>query len=520
MLAGRRASAIGAFDNAAELPAATPTIVHLLRASGYHTVLAGKMHFVGPDQLHGFEERLTTDVYPAGFDWTPDWRLDSGSRLPWYHNMSGVLGAGVREAAMQTAYDDEVCFRAVERIRELAQRPDRRPFLLVVSFTSPHDPWEVRARHWEMYRDDDIDLPAVAAIPRSQADPHSLRLRAMCGLDERPLDAAEIRRARHGYYAAVSYMDERVGEVTAALERTGLDGETVVAFTADHGEMGGERGLWFKMSFFEGSARVPLLVRGPGIAAGRVAGPVSHLDLAPTLAELAGTPLGEAEFEGRSLVSALHGRDPGAATVVSEYLAEGVTQPAVMIRRGSYKYIRCPGDPDQLYDLAADPRELVNLARGSEACGSVLAAAGRIGRALGPRGPARTRACEPISPPARCGGACHRRPHALGSSAVRRRVAPVRARAGGRASPSGRAARAGSAPGRGRPGAAREARFGRVREHILRFLPRAISSLVKRAARSPKRGMRDIRECRYSAASYEGGVSTKCGGENLESYLR
>ena len=219
MLAGRRASAIDAFDNAAELPAATPTIAHLLRANGYHTVLSGKMHFVGPDQLHGFEERLTTDVYPAGFDWTPDWRLPSGSRLPWYHNLSGVLGAGVREAAMQTAYDDEVCFRAVERIRELAQRPDRRPFLLVVSFTSPHDPWEVRARHWDMYRDAEIDPPAVPAIPRSEADPHSLRLRAMCGLDERPLRAAEIQRARHGYYAAVSYMDERVGEVTAALER-------------------------------------------------------------------------------------------------------------------------------------------------------------------------------------------------------------------------------------------------------------------------------------------------------------
>jgi choline-sulfatase len=161
-------------------------------------------------------------------------------------------------------------------------------------------------------------------------------------------------------------MDERVGEVTDALARNGLDGETVVAFTADHGEMGGERGLWFKMSFFEGSARVPLLVRGPGIASSRVGEPVSQLDLAPTLAALAGVEPGEAEFEGRSLVSALHGGDPGAATVLSEYLAEGVTTPAVMIRRGSYKYIRCPGDPDQLYDLDSDPRELVNLAADPE----------------------------------------------------------------------------------------------------------------------------------------------------------
>jgi choline-sulfatase len=362
MLTGRRASAIGAFDNAAELPAATPTVVHLLRAAGYHTVLAGKMHFVGPDQLHGFEERLTTDVYPAGFDWTPDWRLPPGVRLPWYHNMAGVLDAGVRESAMQTAYDDEVCFRAVERIRELAARPDRRPFLLVASFTNPHDPWEVRRRHWDVYRDEDIEPPAVPVVARERADPHSLRLRDMCGIDERPLTAAEIRHGRHGYCAAITYMDERLGELLDALETTGLRRDTVVIVTADHGEMAGERGLWYKMSFFEGSVRVPLIVRGPGIGRGRPAGAVSHLDLAPTLAELAAAPAAEAGLEGRSLVPVLRGEGPCPDGAESEYLAEGVAAPAVMIRRGRYKYIRCDGDPDQLYDLDADPRELVNVA--------------------------------------------------------------------------------------------------------------------------------------------------------------
>jgi choline-sulfatase len=362
MLAGRRPSAIGVYDNAAELAATTPTIAHVLRAHGYHTVLSGKMHFVGPDQLHGFEERLTTDVYPAGFDWTPDWRLSASARLPWYHNMNGVLGAGVREAAMQTAYDDEVCFRAVERIRELSQRRDRRPFLLVASFTNPHDPWEVRRHHWDAYRDDEIDAPAVAPIPRTDADPHSLRLRDMCGIDERPLTGAEVLRARHGYYAAITYMDERVGEVLDALAATGLEGETVVVFTADHGEMAGERGLWFKMSFLDGSARIPFIWRGPGIVSRPVTGPVSHLDLAPTLADLAGAGAPESGFEGRSLVPALRGGDVAEATVISEYLAEGVTAPAVMVRRGSHKLIRCPGDPDLLYDLDADQRELRNLA--------------------------------------------------------------------------------------------------------------------------------------------------------------
>jgi choline-sulfatase len=374
MLAGRRPSQIGVYDNAAELPAATPTIAHQLRAHGYHTVLAGKMHFVGPDQLHGFEERLTTDVYPAGFDWTPDWRLPPDVRLPWYHNMRGILDSGVREAAMQTAYDDEVCFRAVERIRELAQRPDRQPFLLTVSFTNPHDPWEVRGRHWDVYAKRAIDAPRTAAIPCNQADPHSIRLRDMSGMDERPLSSAEILAARRAYYAAITYMDERVGEVLSALSDTGLRDETVIAFTADHGEMGGERGLWFKMSFYDGSARVPLIVSGPGVARGRVAEPVSLLDLAPTFADLAAAAPGDHAYEGRSLAAALRSGAIGRGTVVSEYLAEGVTQPAVMLRHGAHKLIRCPGDPDLLYDLSSDPHETRDLA--ADAASPALAALG------------------------------------------------------------------------------------------------------------------------------------------------
>jgi choline-sulfatase len=277
--------------------------------------------------------------------------------------MNSVLGTGVHEAAMQTAYDDEVCFRAVERIRELSLRPDRRPFFLVASFTNPHDPWEVRARHWDVYRDEEIELPAVPRIPRDQADPHSLRLRDMYGIDERPLTDAEVVRARHGYYAAITYMDELVGEVLAALAATGLEEETVVAFTADHGEMAGERGLWYKMSFLDGSARIPFIWRGPGIVCQETVGPVSQLDLAPTLAELAGAAAPDAGFAGRSLARVLRGEGPAEATVAAEYLAEGVTHPAVMLRRDRYKLVRCPGDPDLLFDLEADPRELRNLAQ-------------------------------------------------------------------------------------------------------------------------------------------------------------
>ena len=136
----------------------------------------------------------------------------------------------------------------------------------------------------------------------------------MIGLDEHPLTESEVRRARHGYYAAISYLDERVGEVLDALEATGLAGNTLVVFTADHGELLGERGLWYKMSFLEESARVPLIVRGPGLAArprrrGRSRSSTSPPRSPSWPARTPATPRSRA----RSLAGALTGSAPGPA---------------------------------------------------------------------------------------------------------------------------------------------------------------------------------------------------------------
>jgi choline-sulfatase len=367
LLTGRLPSGTGVYDNAAEMRASLPTATHALRAAGYATTLVGKMHFVGPDQLHGFEERLTPDVYPAGLDWTPDWRAPLGERLPWYHTMESIVSPGVSAASMQVDYDDEVCFHAVRGLFDHARRRPGEPFFLVASFTSPHDPWELPGRYWDRYDPADIELPAVPAIPFAEADPYSRRLREMCGIDAAALSDEQVRHARHAYFAAISYVDERIGRVLGALRESGLDDDTLVVFTADHGEMLGERGLWYKMAFFEDSARVPLVVRGPAddVRGGaRVAAPVSQLDLAPTLLELAGVASDEARaaMDGTSLAPLLRGAGTRDEPVVAEYLAEGVTAPAVMVRSGALKYVRCPGDPDQLYDLAADPRELHDLA--------------------------------------------------------------------------------------------------------------------------------------------------------------
>ncbi len=366
MLTGRRASRISVFDNAAELPASVPTVAHHLRLAGYRTCLVGKMHFVGPDQLHGFEQRLTTDVYPAGLDWTPDWTRPVGDRLPWYHSMESVLTPARVIASIQTDYDDEVAFQAVRHVHQLAREGTRRPFLLVVSFTNPHDPWEVPTPYWDLYDPEAIDLPAVGRLPLEQADPHSRRLREMAGIDTVAPSDDQLRRVRHAYYAAISYVDDRIGAVLDALRLAGLDDDTIVVFTADHGEFLGERGLWYKMSFLEPSARVPLIVRMPGAGeARRVPDPVSLLDLAPTVVEWAcgSEALDGLGFDGRSLRPALDGEEmPGPRCVVSEYHAEGVNHPSAMVRSGRHKLIVCGDDPDLLYDVETDPHELANLA--------------------------------------------------------------------------------------------------------------------------------------------------------------
>jgi choline-sulfatase len=362
MLSGRQISAIGAYDNAAEFPAQVPTFAHYLRRAGYRTVLSGKMHFCGADQLHGFEERLTTDIYPADFGWTPDWtRFDE--RPSWYHSMDSVTQAGPCTRTNQIDFDDDVVFQARQKLFDMARTKDGRPFCMVASMTHPHDPYVIPQRYWDRYSKVDIDLPQVT-MAHDELDPHSRRLRHVCGLDLAQVTEAQIRAARRAYYGAVSYVDDQIGTLLAALADARFAENTIVLLIADHGDMLGERGLWYKMSFFEPACRIPLIVHAPArFGPRRVANSASLVDLLPTLCELAGTTPADyaTPLDGNSLVPQLAG-DAGRDEVIGEYLAEGAIAPLVMIKRGRYKFVHSPADPDQLYDLLADPDEVRNLA--------------------------------------------------------------------------------------------------------------------------------------------------------------
>ncbi len=293
-MSGQLPSRTRVYDNAAEFVSAIPTYAHHLRMAGYFTCLSGKMHFVGPDQLHGLEERLTTDIYPADFGWTPDYRKP-GERIDWwYHNLGSVTGAGVAEISNQMEYDDEVAFNAEQKLYQLArqsQDEERRPWCLTVSFTHPHDPYVARRKYWDLYEDCPALEPKIGAIPFEEQDAHSQRLYLANDYKNFDIEPENVRRARRGYFANISYLDDKVGSILDVLKRTRMDDDTIVVFCSDHGDMLGERGLWFKMSFFEGSARVPLMIAAPGVKGRLVETPVSNLDILPTLCDLAGVEM-------------------------------------------------------------------------------------------------------------------------------------------------------------------------------------------------------------------------------------
>ncbi|WP_255352782.1 choline-sulfatase [Paracoccus sp. S4493] len=365
-MSGQLPSRTRVYDNAAEFASDIPTYAHHLRRAGYHTCLSGKMHFVGPDQLHGFEERLTTDIYPADFGWTPDYRKP-GERIDWwYHNLGSVTGAGVAEITNQLEYDDEVAHHATRKLYDLARGADDRPWCLTVSFTHPHDPFVARRKYWDLY-DGIPELEPPRPIPYDQQDPHSQRLMDACDWRGLKITDDHIRRARQGYFANISYVDDKIGQILDVLEATRQQ-DTIILFLSDHGEMLGERGLWFKMNFFEGSARVPLMIAAPGMAPGRVDQPVSTIDVLPTLCDLAGLPMDEIApwTDGRSLA-----RGAPRSPVPMEYAAEGSIAPMVALRDGRWKYIACDADPEMLFDLDNDPAERVNLA-GDPAHAAVL----------------------------------------------------------------------------------------------------------------------------------------------------
>ncbi|MEM7209191.1 MAG: choline-sulfatase [Pseudomonadota bacterium] len=370
MHAGKLPFSIGMYDNASEFCSAIPTFAHYLRAMDYRVEMSGKMHFVGADQLHGYEKRHTTEIYPANFAWTVDWSKGREYR-PTNLTMAPVIESGPCVRSMQMDYDDEVGYHGIQALYDLARTRDDRPFMLTVSFTSPHSPFVIAQEWWDLYDHDEIESPAVAPLAEDEMDHLSRNLHYCQARHLYTVTDEHRRMARHGYYGMISYIDAKIGALVDVLEKTGMRGDTIVIVTADHGEMMGERGMWFKQHFFEWAAKVPFIVHCPTRwKPSSVDENISLIDLMPTMLDAAA----DAEFndyaspiDGQSLIPALEGsKDVLRDVVLSEFAADGSTGPSRMVKKGAWKLMWLEGVDTCLYNTEDDPNEINNLVNSSE----------------------------------------------------------------------------------------------------------------------------------------------------------
>jgi choline-sulfatase len=371
LMTGLYTSTTGCYDNGDPFPSFIPTYAHYLTNAGYETVLSGKMHFIGADQLHGFQRRLNTDVYPSGFLWSFPLPSEDGKDFVAYDHSREYLAENIGAGwTKDVQYDEETQFRALEYLRHA---PDK-PWMLTVSFTNPHPPYKMPKKYWEMYKSADIPLPE---LPDDLDDKYSdcdQSLRRWHGLHLRgdkvrqPENQIAMRR---GFAAMAHYVDDMLGELLEVLEDQGMRENTIVIFTSDHGEMLGEKGMIQKRSHYEWSSRIPLFIDIPGVEPRQIDTPVSLLDLPATLIDMVGQQPAQ-PLEGRSLLSAINGAELKVVPVISEYHGEGLMRPSFMVRLGDWKYHYCHGSAPQLFNLADDPDEWNNLA-GDPSCKDVQA---------------------------------------------------------------------------------------------------------------------------------------------------
>lgn len=366
LLTGRMPHRQSCWNNTDILPSGTPTYAHALGAAGYDASLVGRLHSIGPDQLRGFRSRLVGD---HSTNWVGGKAHDLGplhrANDPWHESLTA---SGPGRSAYE-AHDEDVTDAAIAELRAIGERRaqgDNTPFAMTVGWLLPHAPYVCSPNLYASY-EGRVPPPRLSVPAREH--PHFAWWRRDRGIAD--AKEHEVMRARTAYYGLVTTIDTMIGKVLAALDAAGLRENTCVIYTSDHGDHIGERGLWWKQSFYEEAVGVPLVFRWPGHLKGgaRRSQVVNLTDVTATIVDLAGAvPLHGGD--GSSLVPLLSdAATPWLDQTVSEYVSDGVAAwtggrmvLSRMLRSGRYKYVFHHGQPDQLFDLLDDADETRDLA--------------------------------------------------------------------------------------------------------------------------------------------------------------
>ncbi len=356
----------GNWDNGLPYAGVPTSWAHVLKRAGYVVDSIGKLHFRSASDDNGFTQEIEPLHVVEGIGDPASGIRDGTVQRDW---APGILEAGPGDSSYQQ-YDRRNRENAINWLRQHAA--DDKPWVLFLSFVTPHPPFFAPPADYQRYRQEDIALPAqwqTAAMPQHPAYQYMRRF-FRC---EEALDPAAIRRLQAAYYGICSFLDEQIGAVLTALDALNLADRTRVIYTSDHGEHLGARGIYGKFTHYEEAAALPCILSGPDVPAGKVVDtPVSLVDFFPTILEAVGCPPdASAARPGASLWNFARA-DTQERVVFSEYHAIGSQHAAYMLRDRRYKYIYHVAAPPQLFDLQADPQELHDLAQQPDAAARAL----------------------------------------------------------------------------------------------------------------------------------------------------
>lgn len=374
-------------EYAVELP-------RMLHDAGYYTLGIGKMHWRPQRTLHGFDKTILDESSRVE---SPDFQSDYRS---WFASMAPTLqfdatGIGWNDYRSKPyALPEELHptrWTADVAARFIASYARPEPFFLKVSFARPHSPYDPPQRWYDAHAGADIPKPYAG----DWAEPYRKRSDDSFNLWHGDLGWEQVRASRQGYYGSVSFLDEQIGRVIAALEARGLLENTLILFTADHGDMTGDHHFWRKSYAYESSARIPMLMRWPEPLAtaprGQVLGHLAELrDVLPTCADAAGIAI-PGGVEGMSLLRPIRGEtsDWRGWIDLEHDICYDKTNHWNALTDGHRKFIYHAFDGrEQFFDLDADPGEEHDLAADASHAPEMAEWRARLVTHLEPRGPA------------------------------------------------------------------------------------------------------------------------------------
>ena len=356
---GRHAFETGHWDNCKPYCGATPSWGHRLAATGKIAASIGKLHYRSEDDDNGFEPELLSMHVISGVGNLFTICRDPNPQARKFR--SHILDAGAGTSTY-TAYDAKITAQAVEWLRTYGVQQDK-PWSLLVSLVCPHPPWLAPKRFHDLYSPDEIELPLAHSVDGRPSHPGLDDFRYFGAVQEGFSDS-ELHQVTAAYYGLVSYLDDNIGQLLAALEASGLAASTRILYSSDHGESMGHKGMFGKQNMFEASVGVPMILAGADAPqAMKVDTPVQLIDVFPTVLDATGTPLTDEDrtLPGTSLFELVDETQPDR-TILAEQHSAGAKSAVYMVRHGNYKYVRYMEDyPAQLFDLDADPDERVDL---------------------------------------------------------------------------------------------------------------------------------------------------------------